>query len=141
MKSVFVYNNAEPPLHIKAKGRLRKVLETEDQLKNAINLGFMDYYVKLEGVQVGSYVVCCNRKDSMTPNFGQTGTKGGGHRQDMVFKIKGFDMSETECVVRGSDYGSVFINYIRLATKEEVEKEHKKKGYVVFDPLSPYQAC
>lgn len=132
MNSVYLLNTRKIDEHLRIVEKIPILIKTEIEMTKAINLGIIEHYTKLEGLCVGAYVTCCELNEGIT-NLGQARMTGGAYRKEKVIKVSGFIVGGSEAVVIESSTNEyVYLNRIRLSTKEEIEKYRKDRGWITF---------
>lgn len=105
--------------------KLRKLSKgihiSKEELNLIINLGKQDFLIDESDYRyfnVGDIVICCEKLYELDKN--ESGG-GSGWEKGSIFKITEFSFSDK--IAWGTKNGNgVYINYLRPATQEEIEK-------------------
>lgn len=116
--------------HLKPNNRT--IVTSQDGLKKIINQGEIGNYEKFEKINGSVYVICCNKKDSISPLT--SGEKGAGYQDDLIFKVTRFDQTTGVLIAFGGVRSNgVYGTSFRIATKKEVENYKNKQTILKWD--------
>ena len=109
----------------------RFALLEKSEILSAINQNTIKNYFKIPNVKRGTIVTCCKIEDSLLPNGYSSG--GAGYTDNLTFRVTSM-YKDLACVIAFGGDGShgVFLDHLRLATKEEVLRfeEDVKSGKI-----------